>query len=120
LTDDVFREAIAAMPDTVQALHGERIFRNLRSRRDQLPEAADDFYELLAKVVDVVGTDKHERFVVNRLGRDSTEVVVRKINKEGEDRGVLYRRVFHHDETHELRLYGLGGQDHFVITGRAL
>lgn len=120
LTDDVFREAIAAMPDTVQALHGERIFRNLRSRRDQLPEAADDFYELLAKVVDVVGTDKHERFVVNRLGRDSTEVAVHKINKEGEDRGLLYRRVFHHDETHELRLYGLGGQDRFEITGQAL
>ena len=116
LTDDVLREALTRWPPEIDALYGEDVLRTLQSRRDQLPEAADDFYELLARVVDVVGSDKHERFVVEHRDGE-TEVTVYKTNKEGEDQKVIYHRVFFHDETRELRLYGLSGRDRFEIRG---
>ncbi len=116
MTDAVFREALEDWPAEVNALHGERVYRNLQSRRDGLLEFADSWYGLLSRYVDVVGSDKHERFVVERRGEE-TEVTVYKTNKEGENRKGIYRRVFHTRETRELRLYGLGGRDRFETTG---
>ncbi|MEP0546021.1 MAG: BamA/TamA family outer membrane protein [Rhodothermales bacterium] len=116
MTDDVLRDALDAWPDEVDALHGERVLRTLQSRRDRLPEVADEFYELLAGTVDIVGSDKHERFVVEREG-EATTVTVSKTSKKGEDRRQLYRRTFFDGETDEIRLYGLGGRDRFEIRG---
>ena len=117
LTDEVLRDALADWPPEVYALDGERTLRILQSRRDRLPEVAEEFYELLAGTVDVVGSDKHERFVVERRSDDETEVTVYKTNKEGEDQKVIYRRVFRSDETREVRLYGLAGRDRFELRG---
>jgi len=116
LTDDVLRDALDGWPEQIDVLHGEEVFRTLQSRRDQLIDAATEFYELQARTVDVVGSDKHERFVVERRDGE-TEVTVHKTSKEGENRKVIYHRVFPHDETKELRLYGLGGRDRFEIGG---
>ncbi len=116
MTDEVLREALEEWPDEVDALHGERVFRTLQSRRDKLTEAADEFYELLAGTVDIVGSDKHERFVVEHEG-EATTVTVWKTSKKGEDRRQLYRRTFFDDETAEIRLYGLGGRDRFEVRG---
>ena len=117
MTDEVFRDALGDWPAEVHALHGERVFETLQSRRARLPAFADDWYDLLSRTVDVVGSDRHERFVVRRLSDDETEVTVYKTSKEGEDRKVLFRRVFRDDETREVRLYGLGGRDRFEIEG---
>lgn len=116
MTDEVLRAALEDWPEEIDALHGERVFRTLQSRRDQLLDVAEEFYELQAAVVDVVGTDKHERFLVERRDGE-TEVTVYKTSKEGENRKVIYRRVFLDDETKELRLYGLDGRDRFEIGG---
>ena len=116
MTDDVLRAALDRWPGEVDALHGERILRTLQSRRDGLVDVANEFYELQAGTVDVVGSDKHERFVVERRD-DETEVTVYKTSKEGENLKVIYHRVFFHDETGELRLYGLGGRDRFELRG---
>ena len=117
MTDEVFREALQDWPEAINALEGERTLRLLQSRRDQIPEMAEDYYELMANVVDVVGSDKHERFVVERLSADETKVTVYKTNKKGENQKVIYERLFLSDETDEIRLYGLGGRDRFEITG---
>ena len=89
-----------------------------QARRDRLIEVAEKFYKLHARSVDVVGSNKHERFDVTRLNNDSTEVVVFKMTREGEIREEIYRRVIHRGETKEIVLYGLGGNDQFVFSGR--
>lgn len=119
LTDDVIEEAIAMMPGPVYDLSGARIVQVLKERRAILPEIAEKYYELLAKEVDVVGSDKHEQFEVIRHDDGRTEVVVTKIKKDGEEKRELFRRVFFPDETNEVRLYGLGGEDEFLFTGDA-
>jgi outer membrane protein assembly factor BamA len=65
----------------------------------------------------VVGTNKRERFEVNRLNDNETEVKVYQTNKKDSMGTLTYQRVFKINETEELRLYGLGGDDRFIITG---
>ncbi|WP_240336886.1 metallophosphoesterase [Rufibacter psychrotolerans] len=118
LTDQAIENAVRQMPPEVYPLSGPEIIAKLKSRRDLLPRVAEKYYVHLAEDVDIAGSDKREKFEVHRLSDDETEVIVRKINKEGEVSKELYRRKFFHKETEEIRLYGLGGDDVFEVTGR--
>ncbi|EMR03968.1 BamA/TamA family outer membrane protein [Cesiribacter andamanensis] len=118
--EDVFiEEAMRQMPDEVFSISGPEIIAKLKSRRAVLDEAAREYYLALAKYVDVFGSDKHERFEVERLPDGSTRVVVYKIKKDGEQEHILYDRLFLPDETREIRLWGLAGEDEFRISGEA-
>jgi hypothetical protein len=117
LTDEVIESAVGEWPDTVFDAGGEEIIYKLKSRRDSLPDYATRYYLILAKEVDVVGSDKHELFDVERLENGDTSVVVYKIKKDGNIIRELYRRVFKRSETKEIRLYGLEGKDIYRISG---
>lgn len=119
LTDSVIVSAIHRWPPEIYALHGEEIIRNLKSRRDNLMEAALELYRFLARDVDVVGSDKHEVFDVVRQSDGNLVVDMYKASKEGERSRHLYHRTFRPAETREIRLYGRGGLDRFNITGEA-
>ncbi|GAB5518354.1 MAG: metallophosphoesterase [Rhodothermales bacterium] len=116
LTDEVFREAVGVWPPEIQALYGDEFVRIMQQRRAKLPEVAGKVYDMQARIVDVVGSDKHERFLVTHYS-DSMQVQVWKTTKEGIDREVLYERTFFREETDEVRLYGLRGNDRFQISG---
>lgn len=117
LTDEEIEVAVRTLPEDIFALDGERFIRTLKARRDQLPDVAEEYYELISGIVDVVGSNKHERFEVHRVNDDETEVIVYKTSKDGDIEKELYRRVFHRKETKELRLYGQDGKDRFYLTG---
>ncbi|MFD2246419.1 hypothetical protein [Pontibacter ruber] len=117
MSDAIIEEAVQQWPEDIRALSGPEIVAKLKSRRDKLPQAAEQFYEHISKMVDVAGSDKYERFVVERLNDDQTRLTVYKTKKEGDIRDTLYQRTFFTVETKELRLYGLGGQDAFEVTG---
>ncbi|WP_210463241.1 metallophosphoesterase [Rufibacter roseolus] len=117
MTDQAIEEAVRQMPPEVFPLSGPEVIANLKSRRDLLPQVAEKYYLHLAEDVDISGSDKREKFEVRRISDDETEVTMRKINKEGEVSKVLYRRLFKNKETEEIRLYGLGGDDVFEVTG---
>lgn len=119
LTDDAIAAAVRGWPEPVYRLHGEAIAATLAARRDQLPEVAARFYRLMARVVDVVGSNKHERFEVVRQPDGRTDVVVYRTDRDGEVRGLFYRRTFYPEETREVRLYGLDGEDRFIVEGEA-
>lgn len=118
LTDDVIKEAINILPDTVFKLTGPQIISTLKGRRANLSNFASEYYEYLAKQVDVVGSNEQEYFeTIRRPGE--TEVNVFKASKDGQKERQLYHRVFYHDETNEVRLYGLGGEDLFYVSGKS-
>ena len=119
LTDEAIGAGLRALPASVVEADYDDLLRTGQHRRDELPRIAADFYELHARSVDVVGSDKHERFEVTRLESGDTEVVMYKTSKEGEVRQELYRRVLRRGETREVNLYGLGGNDQFVVQGDA-
>ncbi|UII27902.1 outer membrane protein assembly factor [Fulvivirga maritima] len=119
LTDSVIEAAIHQWPDAIFQWHGEEIIARLKSRRDNLQKYAEEHYLFLARQVDVVGSDKHEYFEVERMPDNDVKVTVRKMKKDGELKKKIYKRTFHNDETEEIRLYGRGGNDEFHITGES-
>ncbi len=119
LTDELIDRAVRDFPEPVYDYHGERVASLLRERRDRLAEAAGSYYDLLAGTIDIVGTDKHERFEVTRIDDDSTLVVLYKTKLEGHIDRELYRRMIYTSETDEVRLFGLGGRDYFKVVGTA-
>lgn len=119
MTDDVINESLNHLPEPSRTLTAETIAAKLKQRRADLARYADEQYRFLAEAVDVVGSDKDERFDLTRQPDGKTEVVVYKLNKKNEPTQQLYKRTFDPGETKEIRLYGLGGDDQFVIHGTA-
>ncbi|WEK36590.1 MAG: BamA/TamA family outer membrane protein [Candidatus Pseudobacter hemicellulosilyticus] len=117
MTDSIIREAFAQQPAEVRGQSAPAMIQTLQERRKFLKEEAIEYYKFLAREVDVTGSDKRERFEITRNTDGSVQVVIHKINKEGEEGKRLYKRLFIHGETREIRLWGMGGEDKFVIQG---
>jgi hypothetical protein len=119
MTEDVINKAIASMPPKIQSVSGTEIGSKLKSRREQLPGAVDDFYLLLAKYVDVVASNKHEHIQVERLSTGNVRVTTYKKDKDSSiiSDVPLFEREFVRGETREIRIYGLDGQDVFNVSG---
>ena len=109
--------SLAKLPKEVQVFSAEEIGNKLKSRKEQLETAASDLYLLLAKEVDVVGSNKREIFVVRRNANGSLLVQMYDRDKAGERGKLLYNRLFYSTETKEIRLFGLGGADEFYVEG---
>lgn len=117
LTDKIIESSVRQWPDDIFRLHGEKIIRNLKERRDKIVADALSHYSFLAREVEVTGSDKAEAFEVRRLSNGDVQVQVRKITKEGGPGKKLFDRVFRKPETKEIRLYGLKGEDVFEVSG---
>jgi len=117
LSDSAIESAFSIWPDTLKILSGNLIIEKLKSRRDQLGIIAAKYYSLLAKKVDVVGSDKHELFEIERIKEGEVLIKVSKINKNGIVRRKLYQRLFKSSETSEINVYGNKGQDIFKLSG---
>lgn len=117
LPDKALEEAVNQMPPEVFPLHGPELISKLKSRREQLVQLADRYYELLATHVDIYGTDGPELFEITGLPNKKTQVKVFALDSLGEKIGQRYERVFDRKETKEIRLYGLEGNDIFGTSG---
>ncbi|UBM61159.1 BamA/TamA family outer membrane protein [Candidatus Sulfidibacterium hydrothermale] len=118
LTDSVIRQGLLKMPKNIYDSTGTEIENKLKARRNDLDRYAREYYRILAKDVDVTGTNKREFFDVKRENNGNTEVSVFAMSrKKGKIKNLLYHRQFNYDETKEIRLYGLGGKDLFKVTG---
>jgi hypothetical protein len=118
LTDEVITIALESWPESIQQFTAREVAAKLKSRRGRLKEYAAGYYRFLARAVDVTGSDKREYFEVIRQNDEHTQVTIYKINKAGKQEDILYRRLFKTSETKEVRLYGLGGEDIFHISGK--
>nr|NIM52039.1 hypothetical protein [Gemmatimonadales bacterium]NIN12787.1 hypothetical protein [Gemmatimonadales bacterium]NIN51012.1 hypothetical protein [Gemmatimonadales bacterium]NIP08476.1 hypothetical protein [Gemmatimonadales bacterium]NIR00912.1 hypothetical protein [Gemmatimonadales bacterium] len=113
LTDSVIDAAVAALPPEYYAIDGERLARALKRRRDQLPQAADRFYRLLAKQVAIHGTDQADAVTVDRHGDGVVEVTI----TSGSGALPFFRRRFRPGETKEIRFYLYDGADRVLVRG---
>jgi hypothetical protein len=117
LTDEKIEASIRQWPHPVFEANGEEIIANIKGRRDNLMKIARAYYEQLALNVDIVGTNKDDVFRVER-GPGYTKVQVFNPKKNGE-KELHYERAFLNDETEEIRIYGLDGDDEFDVRGEA-
>ena len=116
LTNSAIDSAVKSMPPEVFDKSGEEISTKLKSRRDGLTEAAVRYYDVLAKEVNITGSDKKEFIRIQSLG-DSTTVTICKINKDEKVEKTLYLRTFSRSETNEIRIFALQGRDSILVEG---
>lgn len=118
MTNEVIENAIKKLPTEVYAISGKEIEKKLKSRRDKLEKLATDYYDFLARNVDVSGTRKSEYFAITYLPEGKTSLQVFDLNKENKPKKeAFYSRVFRSEETKEIRVYGLSGNDVYVVKG---
>ncbi|WP_070729504.1 hypothetical protein [Hymenobacter lapidarius] len=112
LTDAAIARAFAAGPPETRASIAAYFEPLLRARREQLPDVAQSYYQLLAQEAWVVGTDQAERFVLSEdsPGRLRVRMLSHRPNQAD---SLLTERVYDRRETSSVHLYGLAGDDIF-------
>ncbi len=121
ITPAVIDQATAQLPAEIQTKSAQEINRKLKARIQGLPQALDKYYLMLARRVDVVGSNKAEVFVVERLPDEQVRVQLfdRQGDSEAPNGPALFDRTFSPKETEEVCLYGLDGKDVFTVKGAA-
>lgn len=117
LTDDLLKEAIGRMPDTIVALSGQHILQTLMARRENLKKDALDYYRFLSETVDVPASGKEDLVQVQSREGGKLLVTVQAAEQNGDAAIQRFRREFDPADTKEIRLYGLDGTDRFVVSG---
>lgn len=111
ITDDQIKTAFAELPPAVQDQTIEDIKRKLKGRRDNLMNIARKYFEHLQEFTMITGTDEDEKFEITRRKNGSTEIVQVSDNKE------IFRHSYRPEETKEIWLYGMAGEDIFQVAG---
>ena len=120
LPDTVIEQAIALLPENAYKESGAMIIEILKDRRNQLVLAAKEYYKIIAREVNVTGSDDRELFErAERLNSESTLVSVYALTDDGTKKEQLFKRVLNTKETREINLYGFGGDDIFNLRGKA-
>lgn len=112
LTDAAIEAAARRMPEPYYRLNGQSLVSKLKSRRDQLPKIADEFYEMLADIVEVHGTNEADFAEIVRAG-DTVEVRLRA----SADAAPYFQRTLRADDTDEVRVHLKQGADRVVVRG---
>ncbi len=119
LTDAVIESAVARMPEEWFKKEGNHLIRTLKKRRDNLNKISEDYYGMIFKYVSIFGSDKKEFAEIKRLNDDQVQVSIYKKDKEsGQKKGEpFFHRIFHRDETKEIRVDLLDGDDTAIVEG---
>lgn len=112
LTDEQIDAAFEGIPDEVKQSSGIlNIKRSLKARRENLLDIAEDYYEYFQKNQVLTGTSEDDRFEITRMSGGITRV---KIFREDEE---IFSNEYSSEETEELWIYGLDGDDKFELKG---
>ncbi|MCG8581804.1 MAG: metallophosphoesterase [Bacteroidales bacterium] len=117
MTDEVIDSALLGLPPEVREQNLE-VIALLKERRENMLKISRKLYDFISAEVEVTGTDNDDRFEITR--HEDGQLDVRYFVKRKSKGDLLkYARTFHPDETKEVRLYGLRGEDEFIIDGAA-
>lgn len=117
LSDSAIHAAVMKMPKEINDISGAYVEKRLKQRRDDMMHYGMKYYCVINKKITILGSDKDELFIINKINRNTTEITIRKINKSMEPTDTLFHRIFTRDLTKEINLYGFGDNDHFIYTG---
>ncbi|WP_413997704.1 metallophosphoesterase [Flavobacterium sp. W1B] len=115
LSDATIDSAFDNLPKEVQDQTIESIKYKLKTRREQLQKYASEYYSVLQKTVLIVGTDKKDKFIIQRKARNLLEVEVYRLKKEGDE--LLYTKEYSGSKTKNIWIYGLDDNDIFEVKG---
>jgi hypothetical protein len=117
MTDAAIDEAMHQMPPAWYAIDGAQMTKDLRQRRDGIVEYSRKFYLHLSDRVDVRATDRNDLAIVEHSDDGSLQLTLSPLDGNGSTGAAYYRRRFTPQETREVHLYLLGGDDRLVTNG---
>jgi hypothetical protein len=117
LSDADIDGAFHNLPTAVQDETVEDIKGKLKARKTQLQHYASEYYEVLQKMVLIVGTDKKDKFIIRQKAKNKLEIEVYLLKKEGDE--LLYTKEFTAGKTKNIWVYGLDEDDVFEMKGSA-
>jgi len=112
ITDAKIEEAFASLPDDVKDESILNIQKNLKIRRDNLMEVSRDYYDYLNRFHVITGTDKDDKFLITRKEEGVTDIQISKKDT------IIFKNSYNANETKEIWVYGLDGDDEFKIEGK--
>lgn len=119
LTDDVIDDAIKTLPKEVYDIANEELSVKLKSRRDKMFEASNEFYEVVNEYADVFCSRRNDFVEVKRIDNSSTSVFV--YNRDewnlNPDTKPYFNKIFDNKLTSEIRIYLNDGDDRVVVSG---
>ena len=110
MSDSVFEQSLARLPKPVFQLRHDELLRKLRSRRDGLKAAMEDYYRFINDIVDVRLSNKDEKVFISDT-TDGIKLTVRR----SEDGATLVSKVYPSALTRQLRVYTMDGSDSIFI-----
>lgn len=116
ITDEVIEEAFNDLPKEANNETASDIKEKLRGRRDNLVKIAGEYYDHLAKLQTLTGTDKTDLFEITRLPEGETNIKIFQ-TEEGIKGELLVDRTYNKNETKEIWVYGLSDDDVFEVKG---
>jgi len=117
MTDSVIESALHKQPAEVQKYSIDKIITTLKQKRQYFKADMMDYYRFLSKIVSIVGSNQREQFLISKAVDGKVVIVVNKIDSAGNISLKLYDRTFDPAVTKEIRIYGLEGNDKFVLLG---
>ena len=119
ITDEVIDSSVKLLPPVDYKICAEEISSKLKSRRDRLDWASNEFYNLVNKYADVFCSAEDDFVEVNRINDNSTRVTVYKRDKETGDKKEepLFNKKFDNEITVEIRIHLNDGDDKAYIFG---
>jgi hypothetical protein len=115
LTDQAIQNAVKAMPEEANKHFGETLIKRLRQRRNDISASGMKYYSALSENVHINGSAKDESFIVDFINKNKAAVTGLHYNTTD----TFFHRVFYRKETKEINIYGLDGNDRFVVKGNA-
>lgn len=117
MTDQVIENALAMQPKEIRDISAGKIIQTLKDRRNFIVADVMEYYHFISETVSVNGSDKNELFNINQADDGSILLQVFKLEKDGQQSIKMYERKFDRAVTQEIRVYGMDGEDKFVVTG---
>lgn len=117
ISDSLIDLSVKKLPDNDP--FAPEIAAKLKQRKKDLLAYASEYYRFLAKEVDIVASDKDEIVSIKRLQDGNTFVQVFDQTKKGKQGSLLYQRTFEPQDTKEIRIWGMDGEDVFHVEGIA-
>ncbi|MGB8705210.1 MAG: metallophosphatase, partial [Gillisia sp.] len=112
LTNEKIDAAFANLPKDMQDESIEKIKASLKQRRGNLLKIARRYYDFLNDHQIITGTEKDDKFNITRKDKGITQVEI--FRKDS----LVFKNSYDADDTQEIWIYGLDGDDTFHIDGK--
>ncbi|HSM62926.1 MAG TPA: hypothetical protein VK833_03200, partial [Gillisia sp.] len=117
ITDEIIEEAFLELPEITRGETTDFIVKSLKARRGNIVDIATRYYDYMARLAIVTGTDKDDFVEVERLKDGETRITISRI-KDGKKADLVSDKTYNKKDTDEIWLYALDDDDLINVKGQ--